>query len=359
MKIKLIGDVKTVMSNPHSHHGYFAWPTACRLQNGRIAVGASGFRLEHVCPFGKAVICFSDDGGENYTLPSPVIDTPLDDRDAGISTFGEKGVIFTSFNNSADIQRGYNSDNAYVQSYIDTITKEDEKKYLGSTFRISKDCGVTFGRIFRSPITCPHGPVELRNGTVLWAGTRFDNVFGGIEIHRLDTESGETELIGRITSPDKNAVLNEPHMIELPDGRLICHIRGENSEAFDTGEENLFTVYQSVSDDGGKSWTEPEMLLDKTGGAPPHLIQLSSGILISAYGRRKMPYGIMVMISLDGGRSWQKDLRIYENLVDDDIGYPSTVELDDGTLLTVFYAMEGEGKPCTVMQQKWRIESDS
>ncbi len=356
MKIELIGKPKIIMSNPHSRHGYFAWPTAKLLQNGKIAVGASGFRFEHICPFGKSVISYSSDGGETYTMPAPVIDTPLDDRDAGICTFGESGVIFTTFNNSADMQREHNKDNAYIQSYIDTITKEDEEKYLGALFRISNDCGITFGKIFHSPITCPHGPTELRDGTVLWAGTRFDDIFAGIEVRRLDTESGETELIGKITASDKNVVLNEPHFIELPSGRLICHIRGENSELFSGGEETLFTVYQSISDDGGKTWSEPEMLLDETGGAPPHLILLSSGVLLSTYGRRKQPYGIMAMISLDGGESWEKDIRIYENTASDDIGYPSTVELPDGTLLTVFYAKEeNDENPCVIMQQKWKL----
>ena len=356
MKIELIGKPKTIMSNPNSRHGYFAWPTAVLLQNGKIAVGASGFRIEHICPFGKAVISYSNDGGETYTPPAPVIDTPLDDRDAGICPFGEKGVIFTSFNNSADMQRQHNKDNAYVQSYIDTITKEDEEKYLGSLFRISNDCGVTFGRIFHSPVTSPHGPTQLKDGTVLWAGTNFDDIFGGIEVRRLDTESGETELTGKITASDKNVVLNEPHIIELPNGRLICHIRGENAELFSGGNEKLFTVFQSVSDDGGKTWSEPEMLLGETGGAPPHLILLSSGVLLSTYGRRKLPYGIMAMISFDGGESWEKDIRIYENTASDDLGYPSTVELPDGTLLTVFYAAESEEKPCVIMQQKWKID---
>lgn len=355
MKIELIGKPKTIMSNSDSRHGYFAWPTAKLLQNGKIAVGASGFRIEHICPFGKAVISYSYDGGETYTSPAPVIDTPLDDRDAGLCTFGEKGVIFTSFNNSADMQRQHNKENSYVQSYIDTITKSDEERYLGSLFRISNDCGITFGKIFHSPITSPHGPVQLRDGTVLWAGTRFDDIFGGIEVRRLDTESGETELIGKITASDKNVVLNEPHVIELPNGRLICHIRGENAELFNGGDEELFTVFQSVSDDGGKTWSEPQMLLDETGGAPPHLIQLSSGIILSTYGRRKQPYGIMAMISFDGGESWEKDIRIYENTASDDIGYPSTVELTDGSLLTVFYAADSEDKPCNILQQKWKI----
>ena len=100
MEIKIIGKPKIIMSNRGSKHNYFGWPTVAKLQDGKIAVGASGFRLEHVCPFGKAVISYSYDNGETYTSPAPIIDTPLDDRDGGILAFGEKNVIVTSFNNT-------------------------------------------------------------------------------------------------------------------------------------------------------------------------------------------------------------------------------------------------------------------
>lgn len=351
MNIELIGKPKTVISNPDSKHGYFAWPTVTRLQNGNIAVVASGFRVEHVCPFGKAVISYSTDNGETYTLPAPVIDTPLDDRDGGICTFGKSGVIVTSFNNTADMQREYNKEDVYVQSYINTITKEDEEKYLGATFRISRDCGITFGPIMRSPVTSPHGPTELKDGIVLWAGNNFDRVDEGIEIRKLNTDSGEAELVGKIEPICHEIILCEPHMIELPDGRLICQIRGESRD----GSDSVFTVYQSISEDKGKTWTAPERLLDKTGGAPPHLIMLSSGILLSTYSRRKQPYGIMAMVSLDCGKTWHTDLRLFESTGSDDLGYPSTIELDDGTLLTVFYATEKDGTPCRILQQKWKI----
>ena len=98
------------------------------------------------------------------------------------------------------------------------------------------------------------------------------------------------------------------------------------------------------------------MILPKDAGAPPHLYMLSSGVLISTYGRRKQPYGIMVMISTDGGETWEKDIRLYENTASDDIGYPTTVELPNGDLITVFYAQNSEEEPCVIMQQKWRIK---
>ena len=104
MKIEKIGPPKIIMDNPESQHRYFGWPSVARLQNGKIAAVASGYRRRHVCPFGKAVIAYSEDEGETYTRPAAVIDTPLDDRDADITTFGDKGVVITSFNNTREFQ---------------------------------------------------------------------------------------------------------------------------------------------------------------------------------------------------------------------------------------------------------------
>lgn len=154
MKIKLEGKPRVIIQNPNGKHNFFAWPTAAMLQNGKIAVAASGFRLSHVCPFGKTVISYSDDEGETYSLPAPVIDTPLDDRDGGILAYGDKNVIITSFNTSIDFQkkRVYNEqDNiTYRSVYLDLVSDEDEQKYYGSLFRISNDCGVSFGEIHKS-----------------------------------------------------------------------------------------------------------------------------------------------------------------------------------------------------------------
>ena len=64
------------------------------------------------------------------------------------------------------------------------------------------------------------------------------------------------------------------------------------------------------------------------------------------------------MFSEDEGKTWDADHDLYINHVSDDIGYPSTIELPDGSLLTVFYARTAEDKPCTIVQQKWSFEND-
>ena len=229
MKIKLIGEVKTVMSNPDSKHNYFGWPTVCRLQNGKIAVVASGFRLGHVCPFGKTVISYSEDEGETFTNPCPVIDTPLDDRDGGILAYGKSNVIVTSFTNTRKFQRE-STDNPYIHAYLDTVTDEEEQKYLGVTYRVSTDYGVTFGEIKKSPVSNPHGPLELASGELLWVGRPFDRTDGDIIRAYLQDKNGEFHYLGcieNIKNPKgENATSCEPHTILLTAHCLpICEFR--------------------------------------------------------------------------------------------------------------------------------------
>ncbi len=368
MKIISIGAPELVMQNPDSRHGYFAWPTAARLQNGKIAVVASGYRLFHVCPFGKTVISYSEDDGKTYTIPAPVFDTPLDDRDGGILPFGKTGVIVTSFNNTVAAQRGWaegwakrNNLKDYVDAYLDTVKPEDEEKYLGSSFRISNDCGVTFGPIYKCPISSPHGPCELPDGTILWVGRTFSDdgeANGGKELikaYKINLD-GTSELVGEIEPIYVNGELvasEEPYAFALADGTIICHIRAEIGSP-----KRLFTIFQSVSTDGGKTWSKPVQLLDTFGGAPAHIMQHSSGALISVYGDRQAPFYIKAMISLDGGKTWDTDHAIYENGISADIGYPSTVEMPDGSLLTIFYAVPEKGGThrTVIMQQRWKFE---
>ena len=169
MKIELIGNPKIIMSNPLSKHQYFAWPSIAKLQDGKIVAAASGFRIGHIGPFGKGVISYSYDEGESFTPPAPVIDTVLDDRDSGLCPFGKSGLIFTSFNGAwvnelktMPDQCYTEAENEYKAAYLNTVSPEEEKAVYGGTFRISHDCGVTFGPLYTAPISSPHGPISSR-----------------------------------------------------------------------------------------------------------------------------------------------------------------------------------------------------
>lgn len=358
MKIRRLGPAKIILSNPQSKHNYFAWPSVVRLQNGRIAVAASGFRLAHICPFGKAVIAFSEDDGETYSFPAPVIDTVLDDRDAGLCPFGESGLILTSFNNTVAFQRGHGQGKEYRDAYLDTVTEAQQNEVLGSTFRISYDCGRTFGPLYQSPVTSPHGPVELPDGRIVYVGRLFDREGGreGVEAYEIHPEDGSVTFLGAIDSVCKEherALFCEPHTIVLPDGKLICHLRVQR---YVKGISDVFTVYQSVSSDGGYTWSEPKQIVGTLFGSPPHMLLHSSGLLIGTVGRREFPFGIYTYFSRDNGLTWEEGPSVYDDDVSADLGYPATVELSDGSLQTVFYAHPKKGEPAVILAQNWKLE---
>ena len=377
MKINLIGERRIIMSHPRSLHRYFAWPTVARLGDGRIAVGASGYRIDHICPFGKCVLSFSDDEGETYSIPEIVIDTVLDDRDVGLCTFGNSGLIVTTFNNTMEFQKRVNhrrddisdTQKAYVDAYADMVTKQEESRALGSLFCISYDNGKTFSPIYKSPVTSPHGPIRLNDGTVLWVGTVFDgdvaDADGSISAYKINTEDGTCEHLGDIDTSrqfkEHNNVLDETYCFQLSDGSIMALIRGNGIEDW----KRMFTLFKSMSYDGGITWSEPEQLFENRAGAPAHIMRHSSGAIIVSVGYRDVPFGIKVMVSFDDGKTFEPAEYVYhaefvkpswnEYTRGCDIGYPSTVELNDGTLLTVFYAYPDDDG-AVIMQQRWSFE---
>ncbi len=353
MNINLIGSPKVVMTNTESDHAYFAWPTIAKLQNGRICVGASGYRVEHICPFGKGVLAFSDDNGETYSQPKAVIDTVLDDRDVGLTVFGESGLIVTSFNNTLEFQRENMPQTKECFDYINSVSAEDEAEALGISFRISKDFGETFSKIYKSPVSSPHGPAVLNDGTVLWVGRRL-GIHNHIEAHTIDTETGEMHLRSKFNIYEyedfKDIYFYEPDIIQLDDGKIICHLRAESED------ETFLTLYQSVSLDNGVTWSKPKQIISDDSGAPGHLFMHSSGVLISTFSHRMKPYGIRAIFSTDGGETWSDEKVIFEGQDTDDLGYPSTIELDNGDMITAFYTRENDYVPAVIVQQKWSLD---
>ena len=363
-------DTKVICSNPtNPHHAYFAWPTVARLQDGRLAMVASGFRNQHICPFGKVIICFSDDEGKTWTRPAIVMDTPLDDRDAGILPFGENSLLITSFNNTIEGQRVVNhfdietakrhgnqrTKSPYVEGYLDVVDAEKaEHQYWGSTFVVSHDGGKTFGDVMRAPVSSPHGPTLMNDGSILYVGRTFcisstDKDSDCIAAYKMYPD-GTYEKLGEIENIAPELLSCEPHAIVLENGKIIVHIRVQNM--------GYCTIFQSESFDGGKTFTKPYQLLSKKGGVPPHLLVLKDGTLISTYGHRKEPYGIRVMISENGGDTWEIDheIHVFEDKENSDLGYPASVELNNGDILTVYYTRETVDSPAVIMQTIWSFE---
>jgi hypothetical protein len=72
---------------------------------------------------------------------------------------------------------------------------------------------------------------------------------------------------------------------------------------------------------------------------PGDLLLLPDGRLILAYGNRNPPFGVRAMISSDGGKTWDKENTIILawDAPNRDCGYPASVLLNDGSVLTIYY----------------------
>lgn len=279
-----------------------------------------------------------------------VNDTWLDNRDAGLLAWGKSNLLLTWFSHSPE--RFYNWDESAKDkphySILDPLaigmremwkTLPAEQMPVGSFTRVSYDNGKTWSRNRPVPVTSPHGPCRLKDGTLLYAGSYVDtagnyrnNCAGHIRLYESH-DDGETWALRSVVpipeGADESACF-EPHACVLQDGRLMIAVRYQNGKGH--GNRKMFINF---SEDEGKSWGESHFL--DVWGCPPHILQHSSGVIILAYSKRLDVMGEYVIISKDGGQTWSQEHLISPEAPDWDHGYPSSVELENGDILTVYY----------------------
>src|SRR5207253_984736 len=89
-------------------------------------------------------------------------------------------------------------------------------------------------------------------------------------------------------------------------------------------------------------------------GTPPQRrLRLQDGRLLMTYGHRRKPIGNQARISADHGRTWSEPLILSDDASSWDLGYPSTVQLKDGSLVTVWYEVLKGAKQAVLRQAKW------
>lgn len=147
---------------------------------------------------------------------------------------------------------------------------------------------------------------------------------------------------------DSPKAYHELYAVETPGRRILIQIRNHNRA--DEGE-----TLQSESTDGGKTWSAPRPA--GVWGLSSHLLRLRDGRLLMTCGHRRAPLGNQARLSGDEGRTWSEPMAISGDGTSGDLGHPSTVELDGGDLVTVWYEVM-KGSPRAVLRQaRWRNEA--
>ena len=327
-------DLQTITPQPDLYCG---WPTVARLASGRLMVVWSGGREAHVCPFGRVDCMVSDDEGTSWTWPRTLLDSDLDDRDAGVLETAKGTLLVTTFTSLAYVPileralREKSRDTprfAAWEAAHRRLTDEERRQQLGTWMIRSTDGGQTWSPRYDSLVNSPHGPIQLRDGRLLYAVTW--EWLAGIPAREGDDPNQYHEL----------------HGVETDDGRLIVHIRNHNRA---NSQENL----QTESEDGGRTWSTPHPI--GVWGIPSHLMKLRDGRLLMTHGHRRAPIGNQCRLSSDGGRTWSEPIIIYDQAKSTDMGYPSTVELTGGDLLTIWYERLEDSPRAVLRQLRWRL----
>jgi Neuraminidase (sialidase) len=100
------------------------------------------------------------------------------------------------------------------------------------------------------------------------------------------------------------------------------------------------SLVQSVSEDGGATWSEWHSTGMSSMSSPASLIRLHDGRLLCTHASRSHPRSIYLTLSEDGGRTWNtaRTSVLTSDLTNLDSCYPTTVQRPDGSLVSTWYA---------------------
>ncbi|MEZ6041249.1 MAG: sialidase family protein [Planctomycetaceae bacterium] len=341
---------------------YYGWPTVARQKNGRLLVVASGGRERHVCPFGRVDLIQSDDSGDTWSFARTIADGPIDDRDAGIIETSHGTLLATTFTSLAylpTLQKAIESAGtdkplmkpeqlARWQAAHRRLPEGQHKEHTACWLLRSEDNGLSWSSPYRCPVNSPHGPINLSDGTLLYAGKMLWEEPNKVGVCRSEDDGRTWKWLADIpTRPgDDHKNYHELHAVEASDGRLVVHIRNHN-------KTNAGETLQCHSTDGGLTWSMPASI--GVWGMPSHLMKLKDGRLLMSYGHRRKPLGNQIRLSSDNGESWSEAIVLYGDGATGDLGYPSTVEFDDGRLLTVWYELMPETGMSQLRAARWKL----
>ena len=89
-------------------------------------------------------------------------------------------------------------------------------------------------------------------------------------------------------------------------------------------------------------------------GFPTHLLVFGGSKLVMVYTYRLKPFGIRARISENSGKTWSDEIILSDDGKGWDLGYPSTAEMADGSLFTLWYENRGKGAKLRYLQ--WKLE---
>ena len=304
------------------------WPVMEKLQNGHLGVVTRDGDF-HIGERGRLVFVTSPDKGESWSHARVISDEGPDNRNPAFGVASD-GTLIASFIRQVNYTKGDYDWDTHISG-----DRDPNILYVS----LSTDQGTTWTT----------SPAQVDGQDSWGVGSPFGKIItldDGASLMSYYTVEGRTGTPYTIRSHDGGRTWIDPVIIvsegysetsicNLGEGHLLALMRGNQGGG----------LFQVESTDNGYNWSEPCRI---TGPSehPGDVIKLQDERLLMTYGRRVNPFGTLGMVSNDNGKTWDRDNRIL--LTADsgggDHGYPSNVQCDDGTIITVYYSAELEIK---------------
>lgn len=308
--------------------GHF--PVLIRLQNDEL-LGVVRGGAAHRGQAGRLDLLRSADDGEAWSGPTVLVDGPTDDRNPGLGQLAD-GTIVAAYtiltwpnDGSSKELEGTKARCAGVH-----ILRSADNGATWSAPELSEGIAAHYRSLAPEGMSgSPYGKiVQLADGTALMA------VYFSFPDERKQQSWLFRSTDGGATWGDPTLLgehFNETGLVVLRDGRVLAAMRSEVGRYLEIIE----------SSDQGRTWSKPARITADH-EHPADLIELADGGVLLTYGQRNTPRGVEAILSRDGGRTWDPatKVKLAEEVKYGDNGYPSSVQIGDGSIVTMYYQVD-------------------
>jgi hypothetical protein len=386
-----------------THHTIYAHPAHCvnqiatrRVKGGEIVAVFNEERFPYHHDSGQTLLMRSADGGQTWAESTLKVVLPwtatTGNWDCGFCELAD-GTWLVNLTITGFFKRGIKaaqpswSAHPLTEEWGDWTWAYRTQGWLGTYVLRSTDRGQTWSEpipVNVRPLKhggCRLGCWQLPGGSILMGlygrirgyGEEGEGESTRAALMRSDDNGDNWEYYSTLAYDPASIIdYEEPALVRLKDGRLVCVMRTHVNPSGDA--KNLVLV---VSEDDGFSWAPPRWT--NIWGYPAEVIPLEDGRYLMVYGYRRPPYGVRGVVSEDG-LTWdvKNELVIREGGVPGDtesdtpgssrmrpssgkagrgaidwhhpgsyqhIGYPSVAQAPDGTIVASYHEWSDDPKP--------------